>query len=71
MDEALYQKSVEDKIRAFANLIIDRILDDYKNDRLNYVIKRNTIIIGNNKYVLKVIVPITLIVTVKEKLVWK
>lgn len=69
MDEV--QKSLDDKMRTFANLIIDRILDDYKNDRLNYVIKRNTIIIGNKKYVLKVIIPITLIVTVKEKLVWR
>ena len=70
MGEAQYQKTLDNKLRTFANLIIDRILDDYKNDRLNYVIKSSNIVIDGVKRRLQFIVPINLTVTVKRKLVF-
>ncbi|KKS41314.1 MAG: hypothetical protein UV61_C0005G0014 [Candidatus Gottesmanbacteria bacterium GW2011_GWB1_43_11] len=59
-------KEFDDKMRAFANLLIDRILEDQRNNQLNFVVKEATIIKGKPK--LKVIIPMSLTYTVKRKL---
>ncbi len=52
-DNVAIPPEIEDKMRAFANRLVDIMLEDIRKNRLNFVIKNNTILIGQKRYNIK------------------
>ena len=52
-----FPPEIESKMRALANRLVDIILEDRRQERLNFQLKNNTIFIGRKKYKVRYLDP--------------
>lgn len=56
-DTPPFPPEMESKMRALANRLVDIILEDRRQQRLNFQLKNNTILIGRTRYKVKYLEP--------------